>query len=150
MVPKLHPRTADVLRLAKVSCALETLAETHPDEDMRKNAAAAKANTDDSIFRMVHFSSNPHLKTAAVQDPVHFCAGSMASIGTTALSTATSVEKQAVLQEAVEKLAAVGAIEGMLASISSDATADATKLAADLRGLNRTYGVRLLSEIADV
>jgi len=150
MIPKLHPRTADVLHLAKVASALEKLTVSHPDESTREKAAIAKENVTDNIFRLVHFSSSSHLKTAAEQDPVYFSAGSMASIATTALGTSTSLEKRAFLEEAVEKLAAVGVIEGMLASVSSDMTEDATKLATTIRHLNRSYGVKLLGEIANV
>lgn len=57
-------------------------------------------------------------------------------------------DDQELLEEAHGKLATVGLIDELLASIPSDLSEEATKLGAEIRALNRGYGVHLLHELA--
>ena len=50
-------------------------------------------------------------------------------------------------EEAIEKLATVGVVEGMLSSLPASTPDETLKLAAEIRVLNRGYGMHLLYEI---
>jgi len=60
-----------------------------------------------------------------------------------------AADDNALLDEANEKLATVGMIDELLSALPEDVSEDATKLASEIRALNRSYGVHLLSELAD-
>jgi hypothetical protein len=59
-----------------------------------------------------------------------------------------SAPQEEVVTELVEKLATVGVIDDMLDNIGNDVSEETQKLAAEIRILNRGYGVQLLYEAA--
>ena len=60
---------------------------------------------------------------------------------------ASAVDPQERIEEAIEKLATVGAIEGMLDTLPENLDQETTKLAAELRVLNHEYGIHILNEL---
>jgi hypothetical protein len=59
-----------------------------------------------------------------------------------------AADDQELLEEANEKLATVGLLDELLGSVPTGLSEEATKLAAEIRALNRGYGVHLLDELA--
>ena len=154
MIPPLHPRLAKIAHSVKVSAILEKLAEVHEDENVREKAAAAKVSVDTAIFGMAHFTIDTHVKTAAAENPVQHSANTMAELalglyGFDKLSNHELVEDSPFLQEALQKIATVGAIEGLLNLVPPTISEDAVKLAAELRAINRHYGAKLLHELTE-
>jgi hypothetical protein len=60
---------------------------------------------------------------------------------------ASAVNPEERIKEAIEKLATVGAIEGMLDMLSESLDTETTKLAAELRVMNHEYGIHILNEL---
>jgi ABC-type histidine transport system ATPase subunit len=58
-----------------------------------------------------------------------------------------SADEQARVEEAVEKLAAVGVVENLLDTLPATLSEAAQKTAAEVRSLNRQYGTYVLSEL---
>lgn len=154
MIPPLHPRLVKISRSVKVSAFLEKLAEVHEDESIREKAAEAKVTVDTAIFGMAHFTLDSHMKTAAAKNPIQHSANVMADLafglyGFDKLSEHKPIEDGAFLQEALQKMATIGAIEGLLNLVPSTVSEDTVKLAAELRAINRHYGAKLLHEITE-
>lgn len=63
-------------------------------------------------------------------------------------SPKTAADENALLQEATDKFATISMIDETLERLPADLSEEATKLAAEIRALNRGYGVQLLSELA--
>jgi hypothetical protein len=148
MVPYLNPRLAQIHRAVRTSAALNKFASTAADQADREKAAMLKVLVDSEVFGMAHFSMASHVKTAVEKNPVVFSATAMANaaVGLYSMHKTAGFE-DARLEEAVEKLAAVGTIEGMLNTLPSDTSAEAQKLAGEVRALNRAYGVHVLNEL---
>jgi hypothetical protein len=94
------------------------------------------------------------VKTAAVENPIQHSANTMAEVafglyGLSKLSSYEPIEDSARLKDGIAKLATVGAIEGLLSLVPNTLSEDATKLAAELRALNRHYGAKLLHELTE-
>lgn len=60
-----------------------------------------------------------------------------------------AADDQALLEDAHEKFAAIAMIDELLDAVPDGLSDEATKLAFEIRALNRSYGVHLLSELAD-
>lgn len=60
---------------------------------------------------------------------------------------ASAGDSEERIEEAIEKLATVGAIEGMLDMLPTTLDEETTKLAAELRVMNHEYGVHILNEL---
>lgn len=58
-----------------------------------------------------------------------------------------SANPEGRIKEAVEKLATVGAIEGMFDMLPDTLDEETTKLAVELRTMNREYGIHILNEL---
>jgi hypothetical protein len=148
MVPYLTPRLARIQRAVRTSAALDKFANDTTDPAEREKAAALKVLVDSEVFGMAHFSMAPHVKTATEKNPVVLSATAMANAAVALHSLKkTAGDETARLEEAVEKLAAVGTIEGMLNALPPNTSADVQKLAVEVRALNRAYGVHVLNEL---
>lgn len=154
MITPLHPRLAKIARSVQTSAFLEKLAENHPDENVREKAATVKISVDAAIFGMAHFTLDPHVKTAAAENPIQHSANTMTELalglyGLEKRAKHEPAEDNVFLQEALQKMATVGAIEGLLNLVPHTVSEDAIKLAAGLRVINRHYGARLLHELTE-
>lgn len=150
MVPNLHPQLAKIAQAVHLSTELEKLAGAAPEQGMRVKAATAKIRVDDEIFGMVGFS----LKTAEEDHthPMQKAANAFAelAVGLHSLhkfGLAVSEEADAQLQKAAEKLATVGVIEEILNMLPQTLSPEAEKLAAELRVVNRSYGVAIMNDL---
>lgn len=154
MVPLLHPRLVKIARAVKVSAILEKIASIHPDVEVQKTAAERKVVVDAEVFGMAHYTQNSGTKTAAAQNPIVNSATTMADLALSVasfskLASKGSVEPEERLEEAAHKMATVGAVEGILNTLPGGLSEDAIKLAAEIRALNRAYGVKILGELTD-
>jgi hypothetical protein len=152
MIPPLHPRLAKIAHLVKSSNVLEKLATQYDDALVREKAAEAKVHLDALIFGSACFSVNSQEKTAAAENPIQHTAEKMAELalslyGMEKMAAHESVEDNEVLQEAMQKLATVGAIEGLLDTLPGTMSGEAAKLANELRVVNRSYGTQILGEV---
>lgn len=152
MLTPLHPRLVKIARSVQTSAFLEKLAETHKDAIVREKAAAAKMSVDTAIFGMAHFTIDTHVKTAAAKNPIQHSADTMTELalglyGFDKLSSHEPVKDSAFLREALQKIATVGAIEGLLNLVPATVSEGTVKLAAELRAINRHYGAKLLFEL---
>jgi hypothetical protein len=146
MVPVLHPQLAKIANAVRVSSALEQLCKDAPDSATRMKCAEAKVVVDDEIFGMANFS----VKTASVEHPMRKAASQMAELAVSLhglTKVAAHAAKPELLADAVTKLATVGAIDGLLGMLPSTLSPEATKLACELRAINRGYGVALLNQL---
>jgi hypothetical protein len=150
----MHPRIARIARSVRVSALLEKVAESHESESVREKAAENKISVDAAIFGMAHYTIDSTEKTAAAQNPIQHSANVMADLALDLysfhkLAERKPIEATDVLKEAVEKMATVGAIEGLLSVVPMSASEDTLKLAAELRAMNRHYGARILGELSN-
>lgn len=60
---------------------------------------------------------------------------------------ASTVDSESRIKEAIEKLATVGAVEGMLDMLPEKLDNETTKLATEIRLMNREYGIHILNEL---
>lgn len=81
----------------------------------------------------------------APANPMEWLQQPTAAAGKTA--SAKDANDKERLAEAVEKLATVGALESMLDLLPDTLDAETTKLAAEIRVLNRSYGIHILHEL---
>jgi hypothetical protein len=147
-VPVLHPQLSKIAHAIRVSTALEQLCGSAPDSATRMKCAEAKVVVDDEIFSMASFS----VKTAAAEHPMRKSASQMAELAISLhglTKIAAHAEKPTLLADAVTKMATVGAIDGLLGMLPSTLSPEATKLACELRAINRGYGVALLAQVTN-
>lgn len=142
MLPRVNSKAVKIARAARISRVLEKLA-AHD-----KNAAALKASMDAEIFGYLAGGT----KTAAVGTSPEALAQELADVGVGVYTLDKVAQRQLPdmheIEDAVQKLATVGFIEGVLNQLqAANLSADAIKHAAEVRAFNRSYGVRVLNEL---
>jgi hypothetical protein len=124
---------------------LSSIYNDHTDRKMRefimqirKEAGQDKS---DEPFHIATSSLSAHYTTKTDQLDYHFPGEKHHR------KVGSDVTMNPILEDAISKMATVGAIEGMLNQLPSNVSEETQKLAMEIRALNRGYGVTILNDL---